>query len=131
MIAVGNEKQVCYESSDRDAPRRRQISMKQFKLLANQVLKMPELSDDLRFSSNDVRVANRTELVRIMSDVFGEHPRNYWLEKLTGLGYVLIFEFYWARSHNTIAYRLGPSTTFSKHSSTLRYNIRAEHRELN
>jgi succinate---hydroxymethylglutarate CoA-transferase len=62
-----------------------------FKLLAEKVLKRPELSDDPRFSSNDVRVANRTELVKIISGILEQQPRDYWLEKFRGLGWVKNF----------------------------------------
>ncbi|KAF9454814.1 CoA-transferase family III [Macrolepiota fuliginosa MF-IS2] len=59
---------------------------KQFKLLAEKVLEDPSLSDNPRFMSNDARVRNRTELIKIISDKLVQHDRNYWLKKLTGLG---------------------------------------------
>ena len=63
----------------------------QFKLLAEKVLEEPELSNDPRFATNEMRVANRTELVRIISDVLQEQPRDHWLRKFRGVGCVANF----------------------------------------
>jgi len=59
---------------------------KQFKLLAEKILQQPALADDPRFSSNGMRVNNRKELVQIITDVFEQQTREYWIEKFTGLG---------------------------------------------
>lgn len=59
---------------------------KQFKLLAEKALEDPSLSTDPKFISNDARVRNRTELVKIISDKLMQRDRGYWLKKLTGLG---------------------------------------------
>ncbi|KAF4591169.1 hypothetical protein EYR40_009772 [Pleurotus pulmonarius] len=59
---------------------------RQFKTLATRILGQPELADDPRFSSNAARVANRTELIKIISDVLTTNTRDYWIEKFTGLG---------------------------------------------
>ncbi|RXW24513.1 hypothetical protein EST38_g1369 [Candolleomyces aberdarensis] len=59
---------------------------KQFKSFAEKVLEKPELVNDPKFSTNDARVANRTELVDIINEALMEHDREYWLERLTGLG---------------------------------------------
>ncbi|KAF8630970.1 hypothetical protein AX17_005326 [Amanita inopinata Kibby_2008] len=59
---------------------------KQFKILVEKVLDMPNLAADARFSSNEARVKNRAELVGIISDVLEEHDRNYWLDRFKGLG---------------------------------------------
>lgn len=59
---------------------------KQFKLLADRILQKPELSVDPRFVSNEVRVANRAELVKIIEEALRQHPQAYWQEKFTGQG---------------------------------------------
>ncbi|KAH7910833.1 Hpt, histidine phosphotransferase protein [Hygrophoropsis aurantiaca] len=59
---------------------------KQFKLLSQNILERPELADDTRFSNNAARVANRVELVEIISNVLKEHTREYWIDRFTGLG---------------------------------------------
>ncbi|KAL4259653.1 CoA-transferase III family protein [Pleurotus pulmonarius] len=59
---------------------------RQFKTLATRILEQPALADDPRFSSNAARVANRTELIKIISDVLTTNTRDYWIEKFTGLG---------------------------------------------
>lgn len=46
----------------------------------------PELVEDRRFSSNEARVANRQELVKIITDLLMEHSRDYWIEAFNGLG---------------------------------------------
>ncbi len=47
---------------------------------------MPELADDPRFATNAARVANRDELVRMISDVSRKQPTHYWLEGLGRMG---------------------------------------------
>lgn len=47
---------------------------------------LPELVEDHRFCTNEARVANRQELVKIITDVFMEHPRDHWIEVFDGLG---------------------------------------------
>ncbi|KAF9485865.1 CAIB/BAIF family enzyme [Pholiota conissans] len=59
---------------------------KQFKLLAENVLEDPQLVIDPKFATNDARVQNRTELIRIITDVLMQHDREHWLERFTGLG---------------------------------------------
>ncbi|KAH7926442.1 Hpt, histidine phosphotransferase protein [Leucogyrophana mollusca] len=59
---------------------------KQFRLLSQTILGKPELADDRRFSNNAARVANRIELVEIISNVLKERSREYWIERFTGLG---------------------------------------------
>jgi succinate--hydroxymethylglutarate CoA-transferase len=46
----------------------------------------PELVEDYRFSTNEARVANRQELVKIITDLFMEHPREHWIGLFNGLG---------------------------------------------
>lgn len=66
MIGVGNERQ--------------------FATFTKEILSQPTLASDPRFSSNAARVANRSEMVKIIEDVLLEKNREHWLEKLTGLG---------------------------------------------
>ena len=89
MIGAGNDKQVrhfhCEQShlfSFVEPPH------SQFKLLAEKILEEPELCNDPRFATNEMRVANRTELVRIISDLLQERPRDQWLRKFRGVGCV-------------------------------------------
>jgi len=59
---------------------------KQFKILAEKVLRDPALADNPKFATNDARVKNRTELVRMITDVLMQNDREYWLALFTGLG---------------------------------------------
>ncbi|KAH0832207.1 CAIB/BAIF family enzyme [Lanmaoa asiatica] len=59
---------------------------KQFRLLATTILQKPELADDVRFSTNTARVANREALVDIISAALKRHNRDYWIERLSGVG---------------------------------------------
>lgn len=59
---------------------------KQFRILAESVLGNPELANDPKFSTNDARVENRTELVKIITDVLMQRDRDHWLERFRGLG---------------------------------------------
>ena len=63
----------------------------QFKLLAEKILEEPELCNDPRFATNEMRVVNRTKLVRIDSDLLQERPRDHWLRKFRRAGCVTIF----------------------------------------
>ncbi|EKM51552.1 uncharacterized protein PHACADRAFT_199064 [Phanerochaete carnosa HHB-10118-sp] len=58
----------------------------QFGLLASKILKRPELLSDPKFSSNAARVANRAEIVKIITDTLMEHNRDHWLKEFDGLG---------------------------------------------
>jgi succinate--hydroxymethylglutarate CoA-transferase len=87
MIGAGNDKQV----NDSETSFKLYINgYIQFKALAEKILKAPELAKDAKFSSNDARVANRVELVQIISNVLSNHNRDHWLEQLTGLGYARV-----------------------------------------
>ncbi|KAI0074041.1 CAIB/BAIF family enzyme [Panus rudis PR-1116 ss-1] len=59
---------------------------KQFKLLAEKILKRPELATDTKFSTNEARVTNRAEIVQIITDTHMQHNRDHWLKELSGLG---------------------------------------------
>ena len=60
-----------------------------FKLLAEKILKQPELAADPRFSTNKARVVNRAEIVKIISDALMENERDHWLREFSGLGYFM------------------------------------------
>ncbi|KAF8636035.1 hypothetical protein AX15_000192 [Amanita polypyramis BW_CC] len=59
---------------------------RQFRILAAKVLELPELATNPRYSSNEARVKNRVELLRIISDKLQEHDREFWLDRFKGLG---------------------------------------------
>lgn len=59
---------------------------KQFKLLTTIILQQPELAHDPRFSTNAARVANRRELIDIISAALKRHDRSHWIGRLTGIG---------------------------------------------
>ncbi|KAG6832016.1 hypothetical protein H0H92_006052 [Tricholoma furcatifolium] len=59
---------------------------KQFKLLAEHILSNSALAADPRFATNEARVANRDELIRIISDTLLKEDRSHWIERFTGLG---------------------------------------------
>lgn len=58
----------------------------QFKKLAENVLRMPELLADPRFVNNSARVENRDALVKIITDVLLQNSRDYWLSEFEGVG---------------------------------------------
>ena len=47
-------------------------------------LGMPELRDDSRFSTNDLRVANRRAINAAIEERLGSGTSDYWIEKLNG-----------------------------------------------
>ncbi|PCH40304.1 CAIB/BAIF family enzyme [Wolfiporia cocos MD-104 SS10] len=59
---------------------------KQFATLAREILRQPELAADPRFSTNQARVANRAELVNIITNGLMQREREHWLELLRGKG---------------------------------------------
>jgi formyl-CoA transferase len=65
IIAIGNERQ--------------------FGRLA-QICGHPEWTDDERFASNGARVANREEMVRLVSEAIAHKPAAEWLEQLEAAG---------------------------------------------
>lgn len=58
----------------------------QFKKLVENVLCVPELATDPRFTNNNARVENRDALVKIITDVLLQNTRDHWLSKFRGLG---------------------------------------------
>ena len=64
------------------------LRKQQFKILAEKILGDPSLPDNPKFATNDARVKNRIELVRIITDALMQNDREYWLEQFTGLGCV-------------------------------------------
>ncbi|KAI0256608.1 CAIB/BAIF family enzyme [Lactifluus subvellereus] len=59
---------------------------RQFKLLAENVLRLPELVHDPKFNTNGARVANRELLVKIITETLMQEPLNHWLSLFDGLG---------------------------------------------
>ncbi|KAI0005949.1 CAIB/BAIF family enzyme [Russula compacta] len=59
---------------------------KQFQLLAEKILRQPELCHDPRFSTNGARVANREVLVKIITETLLQKPLDHWLSLFDGLG---------------------------------------------
>jgi crotonobetainyl-CoA:carnitine CoA-transferase CaiB-like acyl-CoA transferase len=57
----------------------------QFRKLA-QVLGVPELPDDPRFSRNEDRTANREELRPLLVERLRTRPKREWFRELTGVG---------------------------------------------
>ena len=46
----------------------------------------PELLEDPRFRTNDDRVANRSECVRALNNIFGDNTVSYWVDKISEAG---------------------------------------------
>ncbi len=57
-----------------------------FVKMVEQVLCRPELLADPRFADNSARVTNREALIGELSDIFAEHPRDYWVESIQDAG---------------------------------------------
>ncbi len=57
----------------------------QFKALC-EVLNHPEWAQDVRFSSNEKRTANRTALIKLISSETLKYPANILIEKLNAIG---------------------------------------------
>ena len=58
----------------------------QFKLLAEKVLRQPELVNDPKFSTNTARVENRELLVKTITETLTQEPLDHWLNLFHGLG---------------------------------------------
>ncbi len=58
----------------------------QFQIFADKILGQPELGKDIRFSTNNARVANRELLVKIITDTLMQKALNHWLRLFEGLG---------------------------------------------
>ena len=58
---------------------------RQFAKLA-QLAGHPQWIDDSRFATNAARVANRDEIVRLVSEAIGKRPADYWFAKLEEAG---------------------------------------------
>ena len=57
-----------------------------FGSLCKHVIDRPEWLDDPRFRSNPDRLANRDEVMRLLSDIFAERPLDYWMPKCREAG---------------------------------------------
>jgi succinate--hydroxymethylglutarate CoA-transferase len=55
-------------------------------LLAENILRQPELCYDHKFNTNVARVANRELLVKIITETLMEEPLDHWLKLFDGLG---------------------------------------------
>lgn len=84
MVGAGNNKQV------RTSPIPRCLAIRlifpKFHILAEKVLEKPALAANPKFATNNARVANRVELIHIITDVLRQHDRDHWLKRFTGLG---------------------------------------------
>ena len=58
----------------------------QFKLLAEKILRQPELCHDPRFNTNGARVKNRELLVKIITETLMQESLDHWLNLFDGLG---------------------------------------------
>ena len=52
------------------------------------MLELPALADEPRFSTNETRVKNRTQLVQLITDELMKNDMVYWLKRLAGTGCV-------------------------------------------
>ncbi|KAI0755062.1 CAIB/BAIF family enzyme [Daedaleopsis nitida] len=59
---------------------------KQFKLFSEKILDRPDLPENPKFCNNKARVANRQELVSLITDTLQKESRDHWIRKFTGLG---------------------------------------------
>lgn len=57
-----------------------------FNSLCKDVIDRPEWIDDPRFKSNPDRLANRDEVMRLLSEIFAEKPLDYWMPKCREAG---------------------------------------------
>jgi crotonobetainyl-CoA:carnitine CoA-transferase CaiB-like acyl-CoA transferase len=58
----------------------------QYRRLCIEVLERPDLLEDARFVTNHDRVRNRTALNAQLSEIFEQHPRDYWVGHLRRAG---------------------------------------------
>jgi crotonobetainyl-CoA:carnitine CoA-transferase CaiB-like acyl-CoA transferase len=49
-------------------------------------LEVPGMETDPRFSSNSARLANKAELLELLRDIFLQHPRENWVQRLCAHG---------------------------------------------
>ncbi|KAK0464315.1 CAIB/BAIF family enzyme [Desarmillaria tabescens] len=59
---------------------------RQFTSFCTKILSRPDLPEDPKFSSNIVRVQNREELVKIITDILMTKNRDEWLAMFEGIG---------------------------------------------
>ena len=96
--------------------------LRQFALFAETILGRPDLPADPKFNSNKARVANRQDLVDLISETLQKEGRDFWIQKLTGLGCVKGIRPTLRRStHRYPVCRSAPSITSSKPSPTLKW----------
>ncbi|KZT64265.1 CAIB/BAIF family enzyme [Daedalea quercina L-15889] len=59
---------------------------RQFTILAESILKQPELASDPRFSTNSARVAHRADIIDIITKKLMQNTRDHWLGRFRGTG---------------------------------------------
>jgi succinate--hydroxymethylglutarate CoA-transferase len=64
----------------------------QFHVFCSKVLEREQLATDIRYRTNSTRVENRSELVSQITAILETQDRAYWIQRLTGLGYVQVIE---------------------------------------
>jgi len=95
----------------------------QFNILAEKVLENPSLAANPKFATNDARVKNRTELVRIITGALMKHDRDHWLQRFTGLGSVGVHtnpQIQHFKTYEVTGYRSVRLTILNRLSNTLR-----------
>jgi len=55
--------------------------------MLTEAMNLPELKDDPRFTTNELRVKHLSELVPLLEKRFSEKSRDEWLETLRGIGF--------------------------------------------
>lgn len=107
MIGAGNDKQVSHAlvegpcvftdqsftcSTSLTAPHictaTCHLLQPQFRILTEKVLELSHVTTDPKFSTNEARVKNRTELIDMITNRLMMEDRDFWLERFTGVGYV-------------------------------------------
>lgn len=92
----------------------------QFQTLCNKVLGRPDIAVDVRYRTNSVRVENRASLIEEISKTLKEKSRSHWIDRFTGLRYVLSPFLTFFVNDGGLAYRLGPLMILSRHSTILK-----------
>jgi len=80
----------------------------QFHVFCSKVLEHEQLATDIRYRTNDARVENRSELVSQITSILETQDRAYWIQRLTGLGYVQAIEDNFKRLNGVSRIPFGP-----------------------
>jgi itaconate CoA-transferase len=62
------------------------LSPSSFAAFCRSVIERPELIEDERFRTNELRVRNRQMLEATVAEIFGKKTREIWLDRLRGVG---------------------------------------------